>query len=316
MLSSTAAYFTANRKEMAPAEPRPPFATYLLPPFNYPFRRRESSTTSTSSEVSVPSLYSSPTSSPGTTPSSSPPNALFTLPHWKGKGILYEAFHKDALRSNTSDSPALQAPKKLCRANPNTLKCLTCATDIAFTSQVVSKGFTGRHGRAYLVSPPLSAPYNWKTKTKPTADLVNITVGRAVNRDLLTGAHVVADVSCTICGIILGWKYVNATELAQRYKIGKFILEMKRVVLGVSWEDTQSAYEDGESNALGVYEPVEAGKLSEVDELGGDVVFDSEDEDECDDLFAGVWDAEAVSKRRGRRVVVRRKHIDEEEEAV
>ena len=39
----------------------------------------------------------------------------------------------------------------------------------------------------------------------------------------------------------------------------------------------------------------------------GVVVFDSEDEDECEDLFTGVWDAEVVAKRRGRRVAVRKK---------
>jgi hypothetical protein len=37
------------------------------------------------------------------------------------------------------------------------------------------------------------------------------------------------------------------------------------------------------------------------------VVFDSEDEDECEDLFAGVWGAEVVAKRRSRRIAGRRK---------
>lgn len=121
-----------------------------------------------------------------------------------------------------------------------------------------------------------------------------------------------ADVSCTICGTILGWKYVDAKEQAQKYKIGKFILEMKRVVLGVSWEDGARAYEDEEdTNDLGLNVD-EAGKIHEENEAEGDVVFDSEDEDECDDLFAGTWDAEVVAKHRGRKVVVRRKNIDEE----
>lgn len=122
----------------------------------------------------------------------------------------------------------------------------------------------------------------------------------------------VADVSCTICNTVLGWKYVDAKELAQRYKIGKFILEMKRVVLGVSWEDTRCDFEDGERDGVGVYE----GMVCEGGEMEGDVVFDSGDEDECDDIFAGMWDAEAVAKRRGMRVVVRRKYGGEEEEAV
>jgi hypothetical protein len=182
---------------------------------------------------------------------------------------------------------------------PNTLKCLTCSTDIAFAEQIVSKGFTGRHGRAYLVAPPPKAPFSILKKEKEKAvELVNTRVGRSVNRELLTGAHVVADVSCAICATVLGWKYVDAKESAQKYKIGKFILEMKRVGLGVSWEDDYD--EEVEQDVLNA--EVEKGK--EEDRV---VVFDSEDEDECEDLFAGVWNAEVVAKRRSRRIATRKK---------
>jgi hypothetical protein len=34
----------------------------------------------------------------------------------------------------------------------------------------------------------------------------------------------------------------------------------------------------------------------------GEVMFDSEDEDECEDIFAGTWDAATVARRRGSRV--------------
>jgi hypothetical protein len=124
--------------------------------------------------------------------------------------------------------------------------------------------------------------------------LVNTKTGRSVNRELLTGQHVVADVSCTICGAVLGWKYVDAKEAAQKYKIGKFILEMKRVVLGLGWEDVGVGGvgdEEGDLDGIGV--------VKEAEDV---VVFDSEDEDECEDLFAGVWDPEVVAKRRARRI--------------
>jgi Yippee zinc-binding/DNA-binding /Mis18, centromere assembly len=168
----------------------------------------------------------------------------------------------------------------------------------------VSKGFTGRHGRAYLVAPPPAPPYdlsnsNKTGRNKKVTELVNTKVGRSVNRELLTGQHVVADVSCTICGTVLGWKYVDAKELAQKYKIGKFILEMKRVVLAVGWEDT--GVEGGEEEFEG-----DAG-IGNEDEGEGVVVFDSEDEDECEDLFAGTWDPEVAAKRRGRRVGARKR---------
>lgn len=139
-----------------------------------------------------------------------------------------------------------------------------------------------------------------KTKKEKENELVNTKLGRSATRELLTGSHVVADVSCVICGAVLGWKYVDARESAQRYKIGKFILEMKRVVLGVSWED--------EGDIVDEVDPLEVG-----DGGAGDddiIVFDSEDEDECEDIFAGVWDAEVVAKRRSRQVGgVRKKDI-------
>lgn len=89
---------------------------------------------------------------------------------------------------------------------------------------------------------------------------------------------------------------MDAKELGQRYKIGKFILETKRVVVGVSWEDG-AVLEENEREGMFVEEGEDV------------VVFDSEDEDECDDLFAGVWDPEVVAKRRRRRVA-RRKAVD------
>jgi Yippee zinc-binding/DNA-binding /Mis18, centromere assembly len=135
-----------------------------------------------------------------------------------------------------------------------------------------------------------------KDGNKKITDLVNTKVGRNVNRELLTGQHVVADVSCIICGTVLGWKYVDAKEAAQKYKIGKFILEMKRVVLGVGWEDVGVARRAEEDDGL---EFRSDGQAKEGEEV---VVFDSEDEDECEDLFAGVWDPEVVARRRARRV--------------
>lgn len=38
---------------------------------------------------------------------------------------------------------------------------------------------------------------------------VNVTAGRPEDRMLLTGMHVVADISCASCGSELGWKYVS-----------------------------------------------------------------------------------------------------------
>ena len=112
---------------------------------------------------------------------------------------------------------------------------------------------------------------------------------KAVPRQLVTGAHTVSDISCMICKSVLGWKYVEAEEESQRYKVGKFILETNRVVKGTDWEDrdtvTRDILEEGGS----------AGAEQE------DVQFDSQDEDECEDLFSGIWSQGLARRRRRQR---------------
>ncbi|CAL3967374.1 hypothetical protein PZA11_003695 [Diplocarpon coronariae] len=277
-----------------PPDARPPFPTYLLPSFTFPFRRRQNPTSSTTTSSSPPGLSYSPSSSLDTSPSSSPPSSSF----------LPQALLHDALQKLPGKQNGRERGIRLGCAQPNTLKCVTCASDIAFADQIVSKGFTGRHGRAYLVSLP-PAEVSMSRGKKDVDGLPNTKIGRSVNRELLTGQHVVADVSCYICGTVLGWKYVDAREEAQKYKIGKYILEMKRVVLAVGWEDIvgEDANVDQRDR---IYR--EARKDAEDDDV---VLFDSEDEDECDELFAGTWDPEIVAKRRGKRIWSRRKNSAE-----
>jgi len=84
---------------------------------------------------------------------------------------------------------------------------------------------------------------------------------------------------------VLGWKYVDAAEDSQKYKVGKFILETKRVVKGADWDQDVEEEDNGMVNET-------------KDE---DVEFDSQDEDECEDLFSGIWTPQLASKRRKRR---------------
>lgn len=92
------------------------------------------------------------------------------------------------------------------------------------------------------------------------------------------------------------------------YKVGKYILEMERVVKHRSWDDV--AVRD-----LGLFErekgEEEKGKEKEVDARGHDesddgdsdeIVFDSSDEEECEDIFLGTWNAATVAKRRSQAV--------------
>lgn len=83
---------------------------------------------------------------------------------------------------------------------------------------------------------------------------------------------------------MLGWKYVAAEEETQKYKVGKFILETKKVCRSTMWEGAEDDCQRERRLSL-----------KPVDE---EVEFDSQDEDECEDLFMGVWTPQAAARRR------------------
>lgn len=56
---------------------------------------------------------------------------------------------------------------------------------------------------------------------------------------------------------------------------------MKRVVVATCWEDGEGIR-----------------KLPPISLGNEDVEFDSQDEEECEELFAGLWTPEAAAKRR------------------
>jgi len=152
------------------------------------------------------------------------------------------------------------------------LACAKCRAELVAADGIISKGFTGRHGKAYLVAPSRGA------------ELPNVRVHKAVDRTLVTGLHTVGDISCRICNAVLGWKYIAAEEDSQRYKVGKFILETKKIVRVGGWEGDEDD---------GVF-----GEMKEAEGGDGTVVFDSEDEEECEDLFLGIWSESLAKKRR------------------
>lgn len=56
-------------------------------------------------------------------------------------------------------------------------------------------------------------------------DLTLIMHSEVQDRVMLTGRHMVRDVSCKNCDAKLGWVYEFATDEQQRYKEGRVILE-------------------------------------------------------------------------------------------
>ena len=184
--------------------------------------------------------------------------------------------------SNDSAAPDSDKADSYLAGNTSHLRCAKCSVDICLVSQIISKGFTGRHGRAYLVSP---IPINFGRAR--ASCLPNTRTDPPSSRQLVTGAHTVSDVHCALCGSILGWRYDGAEEESQQYKVGKYILETKMICSSSDWMNGDIYSTSVSLHYNGVHP-------SEV----RDIEFDSQDEDECEDLFAGVWNASLASKRR------------------
>ncbi len=101
--------------------------------------------------------------------------------------------------------------------------------------------------------------------------------------------------------------------------MGKFILETQRVVTYRSWEDLDTGLpavfelEEGDDDRLRKSSGVGSRwsrdlTTSEAEGIDDVIVFDSNDEDECEDIFASTWDAEVVAQRRRSRIsALRRK---------
>uniref|UniRef100_F7AML1 Protein yippee-like n=1 Tax=Equus caballus TaxID=9796 RepID=F7AML1_HORSE len=81
------------------------------------------------------------------------------------------------------------------------------------------RSFQGSQGRAYLFN-----------------SVVNVGCGPAEERVLLTGLHAVADIYCENCKTTLGWKYEHAFESSQKYKEGKYIIELAHMIKDNGWD--------------------------------------------------------------------------------
>ncbi|KAI9725593.1 MAG: hypothetical protein M1828_003081 [Chrysothrix sp. TS-e1954] len=223
------------------------------------------------------------------------------------------------LEPPSTSLPTAPTPSTYLTGHTSTISCIRCRAHLALTTQIISKGFTGRHGRAYLVAPapysphlpnsgyPLTMPNAPGSNGMPNryiAALPNTNTHKPVPRHLVTGMHTVCDVSCSLCGSVVGWKYVGAEEEAQRYKVGKFILETRRTVVECCWENGEGMDEGGGEGEGAVVDDAVWGESTEVGRVGreGETVFDSENEDECEDLFAGIWSQSLARKRRGKRL--------------
>lgn len=140
-----------------------------------------------------------------------------------------------------------------------------------------------------------SSKYASTTRTSGmNGALPNTFLDKPVPRSLITGQHKVADLSCNVCATLLGWKYVEADEESQKYKVGKFILESRRTRIASRWDNPEgTGFATSPLDGSGAAE--ESGPADEELDL------DSQDEDECEDLFAGIWSPGLARRRRQRK---------------
>ncbi|XP_074410724.1 protein yippee-like 1 isoform X1 [Zonotrichia albicollis] len=124
---------------------------------------------------------------------------------------LYKCCH--FLLSHSLPSISDQRGKKSCEVTDKT-RCVNI-----FKNEFCTKSFQGSQGRAYLFN-----------------SVVNVGCGPAEERVLLTGLHAVADIYCENCKTTLGWKYEHAFESSQKYKEGKFIIELAHMIKDNGWE--------------------------------------------------------------------------------
>ena len=100
----------------------------------------------------------------------------------------------------------------------NIYACKECKAHFSSKSQVISKNFTGKYGRAFLVH-----------------KMLNVNEGPSEEKMLLTGIHIVRDIFCKSCSAYVGWTYVKAYEFSERYKEGKCIMERNQT-MKIEWD--------------------------------------------------------------------------------
>ena len=59
----------------------------------------------------------------------------------------------------------------------------------------ISKDFRGKTGTAFLFS-----------------RVINVFLGPSSEKEMMTGRHVVADIYCVQCSVVIGWTYLKAYE--------------------------------------------------------------------------------------------------------
>lgn len=57
----------------------------------------------------------------------------------------------------------------------------------------------------------------------------NVTLAAPAIQLMVTGVHTVQDISCVLCATRIGWKILIAHDWSEKWKEGKFLLELERL---------------------------------------------------------------------------------------
>ncbi|KAF9447496.1 yippee-like protein, partial [Macrolepiota fuliginosa MF-IS2] len=94
------------------------------------------------------------------------------------------------------------------------MNCITSSESLLPSSAVPpgSRAFRGFSGKASLF-----------------VEVYNVTASVARVQLMTTGAHTMQEIFCTSCSVSLGWKIVKAHERSERWKEGKWLLELENL---------------------------------------------------------------------------------------
>ncbi|VEU20758.1 DEKNAAC101757 [Brettanomyces naardenensis] len=90
-----------------------------------------------------------------------------------------------------------------------TYACSDCLTHLSSSNLIISDRYHGATGDALLIY-----------------DVVNVQMGPPQLRRMTTGVYTVCELLCRQCGKYLGWKYLKSSDSTQKFKEGRFILEV------------------------------------------------------------------------------------------
>ncbi|CCD24351.1 uncharacterized protein NDAI_0D00370 [Naumovozyma dairenensis CBS 421] len=95
-----------------------------------------------------------------------------------------------------------------------TFGCRHCRTHLSSSNEIMSKDYRGKTGDAYLMD-----------------HVVNVIEGTMETRPMITGEYLVCDILCHWCKNLVGWKYIQSEMNDQKFKEGKYILELETICL-------------------------------------------------------------------------------------